>query len=219
MCNSKNSKYFSTLPQWDSNNLQAQGIKGTNMLLQSGLSAPTLSPPSSPPPSSSSPPHQHIPTPWHCNCQDGFSSASHDATRPEWPHPRMSSMLRNVYVKLRRMALICQGSCTHFPFKWIKKWEWCAGTFFFFLANNEHYSRVSVLLCKCENIAPVVSPAAGQSPKRPPTEKQNRVWGSADEFPKYPALQERKSGFLYLYSLDSDSRGERPEASPVMTET
>lgn len=82
-------------------------------------------------PSSSSPPHQHIPTPWHCNCQDGFSSASHDATRPEWPHPRMSSMLRNVYVKLLRMALICQGSCTHFPFIWIKKWEWCAGTFFF----------------------------------------------------------------------------------------
>lgn len=49
-CNSINSKYFRTLPQCDSNNLQAQGIKGTNMLLQSGLPAPALSPPSSPPP-------------------------------------------------------------------------------------------------------------------------------------------------------------------------
>lgn len=87
------------------------------------------------------------------------------------------------------------------------------------IANDEPHSRVIVLLWKCENFAPVVYPAAGQSPERPPTEKQNRVWASADEFPKYPALQERKSGLLYLYSLHSDSRGERPEVLPAMTET
>lgn len=74
-----------------------------------------------------------------------------------------------------------------------------------------------VLLWECENFAPVVYPAAG--PKRPPTEKQNRVWDSADELPKHPALQERKSGLLYLYALDSDSRDERPEVSPATTGT
>lgn len=87
------------------------------------------------------------------------------------------------------------------------------------IANNEPYSRVIVLLWRCENFAPVVYPAAARSPKRPPTEKQNRVWDSADEFPKYPALQETKSGLLYLYSLDSGGRDERPEVSPAMTET
>lgn len=69
------------------------------------------------------------------------------------------------------------------------------------IANNEPYSRVIVLLWKCENFAPAVYPAAGPSPKRPPTEKHNTAWDSADEFPKYPALQERKSGLLYSYSL------------------
>lgn len=69
-------------------------------------------------------------------------------------------------------------------------------------ANTERHSRVIVLLCKCEKMAPVVYPAAGQrkGPKRPPTEKENRVRGSAHQFPKYSALQERKSGVLYLYS-------------------
>lgn len=87
------------------------------------------------------------------------------------------------------------------------------------IANNEPRSRVIALLWTCENFAPAVYPAAGQSPKRPPTEKQNRVWDSEDQFPKYPALQERKSELLYLDSLDSDSHDERPEVSPAMTET
>lgn len=43
------------------------------------------------------------------------------------------------------------------------------------IANNEPYSRVIVLLWRCENFAPVVYPAAGQSPKRPPTEKENSL--------------------------------------------
>lgn len=59
------------------------------------LSAHSLCPPPSThhpplfPPSPSSPPHQHIPTHWHCNCQDRFSqwgtwSVSWPASR--WPY-------------------------------------------------------------------------------------------------------------------------------------
>lgn len=121
----------------------------------------------------------------------------------------MASVLTNVSVKLLHMALICQGSL-FFPLMWIEKGGNDAQELLFgSIANNEPYSRVIVLLWKCENFAPVVYPAAGPSPKRPPTEKQNRVWDSADGFPKYPALQERKSGLLYLYSPGSDSRDER----------
>lgn len=91
------------------------------------------------------------------------------------------------------------------------------------VANSEHYSRVTVLLCKCENLAPVVYPAAGQGRGRglPNGHQQRRKTGSggsADGFPKYPSLQERKSGLLYLCSLVSDGGGERPEVPPAMTE-
>lgn len=230
-----NSKYFSTVPQCDSDNLQAQGVKGTNMLLQSGLLAPTLSPPSSPPSGPLPLPLPHISTfqhpdtvtagtRFHSKALAGraASPASHDAVRPGLPHPRMSSMLKNV--QLHHMALICEGSHAHFAFMCNKDGNDVQELFFLvgLKANNEHDSRVIVLLCKCEKITPVVYPAAGQRKGQGvPSGHQRRKKtesGARQTSSRNTLLSRSGNQGFYICTLVSDSRGERPEVSPAMTE-
>lgn len=90
------------------------------------------------------------------------------------------------------------------------------------MADNEHYSRVIVLLCKCEKITPVVYPAAGQREgqgvpnghqQRKKTESGARQTSSRNTL----LSRSGKRGF-YICTLVSDRRGERPEVLPAMTE-
>lgn len=196
------------------------------MQLQSGLVAPTFSPPSSPPSGPLPLPLPHISTfqhpdtvtagtRFHSKALAGraASLASHDAARPGLPHPRMSSMLRNV--QLHHMALICEGSHAHLAFMRIKGGNDVQELFFLvgLPATNEPRSRAIVLLCKCENITPVVFPAAGQRKgqgvpnghqRRKKTESGARQTGSRNML-----LSRSGNQGFYISTLVSDSRGER----------
>lgn len=89
-------------------------------------------------------------------------------------------------------------------------------------ANHEHYSRVIVLLCKCEKITPVVYPAAGprkgQGVPHGHQRRKKTESGAQQTSSRNVLLSGSGNQGFYICTLVSDSRRERLEVSPAMTE-